>query len=831
MTTSSLVLAGQRGMQVHWTDPCTHILFRPDSKEPCWFGFWVIKIPESRENCLDAIVLDIIDWRLKALKKDDILPDIIECEVGLLPRQSADDAQTKTIVEDPTPLDLKYVSTWHTFTIKPSEWLTDGSGTPPPLSLTTTLPEPAQTSTTDNPNKPATIENESNESKPDMNTNTPEKYSVSLAGSNLTASNLPSIVVDVSVRLMCGTSVTSAPFLATSQGGILITNGSLLIDDVFRKMNLIPGQYDGKQFDLVVTPMTSDASTIEETRILVQGDELVKLLAPTADTSTPPINDPAPPQPAPKPAPTLPPPAPEKSPEEKMLDAQRSRLELLKEDLNPDLPNGKKLAEQEWPWLSNAYGTTKSILHILQNSKFANSEPTQKLITETAELQKEINRVRISKWGKWPELKALLNNLNLRIHTLGYEEGQPGFAFKGELEQIEDSVDGKHWDSLEVGALFKALGAAEILRLKVVKAEDEAIAQSTQVAQEAEQLRAENKRQTEENEKLRNDAAKRADEHARLLVELEEARKKAVQPPSPNTPPAPKPVVHKAPVIPSQTPVKGVFNNQMLVIVLLIAVVLLIVMNIMNLLADRKWTSDTVPGGTVASMPPMSMTHQPALLADPRAPAFFEAFARAGMVQAEMVGVTNSSWDSNHTMNGTNYIGGHNLVNGSFMINYTLPPTNQPIIIVTNVTVTATNAAAVPQLKNDTTTNACPKHAVSKHADGCTSCWLCGNTSITTLQMSSDQYARPGDVTDTVEHVEPGEIVEINIAHGLKVCFGLSTISSFEVYVDVDGKYTLWTPTLESPLSKKHITQARVRLKPSIEHSENLYLRGLCTSM
>ncbi|MBP6858611.1 MAG: hypothetical protein KBC33_02150 [Candidatus Pacebacteria bacterium] len=630
----------------------------------------------------------------------------------------------------------------------------------------------SQTTTTDNLNKPATIKNESNESKPDMNT--PEKYSVSRAGSTLTASNMPPTVVDVSVRLMCGTSVTSAPFLATSQGGILITNGSLTIDDVFRKMNLFPGQYDGKQFDLVVTPMTSDASTIEETRILVQGDELVKLLAPTAGSSTPPISDLVPPQPAPKPAPTLPPPAPEKSPEEKLLDAQRSRLELLKGDLNPDLPNGKKLTEQEWSWLSNAYGTAKSILYTLQNSPFANSEHTQKLIAETAELQKEINRTRIGKWGKWPELRDLLKDLGHRIHTLGDTEGQPGFALKGELQQIEDSVHNKHWDSLEVGALFKALCAGEALGIKVVKAEDEAIARSAQIAQEVERQRAENKRQTEENEKLRSEAAKQAEENARLQAELDEARKKAAQPPSPNTPPAPKvedpkasvidavevpptPAPEKAGVKPPSTPEKS-HSSQGILIVLIVAVILLVLLNIMSLLNDRKWTSDTVPGGTVASMNPLPMGSQSALLADPRARAFFEAFAQAGMV-----GVTNTASYNPHSIMNSNSIGGHNLVNGSIMINYTMPQTNQPIIIWTNSPVTATNAAVAPDKAPTKCGPSCHQdHTIKKHCSYDASP-IPGATRTADGSWIFEKVFQPGD--DTFEYRVDPDAYKVTVSY------------------------------------------------------------------
>lgn len=158
----------------------------------------------------------------------------------------------------------------------------------------------------------------------------------------------------------------------------------------------------------------------------------------------------------------------------------------------------------------------------------------------------------------------------------------------------------------------------------------------------------------------------------------------------------------------------------------------------------------------------------------------------------------------------SNYIGGDSLVNGSFMIKYVLPPTNQPVIIYTN--------ADVPQLQPARTNSCVDQHP---HDNG---------ANITSIDIGSDAAAQIGDIKDWEEVVDPGEAIEINIARGTKICFGLSTISSFEVSVDVGGTYVLWTPTPESPMSDKHIPHARVRLKPGVNRPETLYLRGLCVA-
>lgn len=300
--------------------------------------------------------------------------------------------------------------------------------------------------------------------------------------------------------------------------------------------------------------------------------------------------------------------------------------------------------------------------------------------------------------------------------------------------------------------------------------------------------------------------------------------------PTPSKPTASKPAEVTLQNPPPQPPAKlnPCVNPMTLVMAGLVGLVgLLLGMLIMQSSNNRHRVSDAIPpNDATASMVPDRIPW----VADPRARAYFEKLIELGLLPAG----GNLSWVSNSTMNGTNIIGGDNLVNGSVMIKVTLPPTNQPvvqpIIVVTNVMVMVTNTTTTtPQTKPECgKPSACPKSPTAKHAAGCTSCWLCEETGVTTLEISSDAYAQTGDTTDFEHVVKLDEIVQIDISRGTKASFGLSTTSSFEIYVDINGTYTPWTPTLESPLSNAHISHVRVRLMEGATSAETLFLRGIC---
>jgi hypothetical protein len=119
----------------------------------------------------------------------------------------------------------------------------------------------------------------------------------------------------------------------------------------------------------------------------------------------------------------------------------------------------------------------------------------------------------------------------------------------------------------------------------------------------------------------------------------------------------------------------------------------------------------------------------------------------------------------------------------------------------------------------------CNKHASTS---GSTTCWVCDGEPSKTLKITSDTNSKPGDTKDWSATINPGDSLQIEIASGIVVTFGLSTSSSFEVYLHVNGEYVPWTPeSSPSALSDSDIHRARVRLKPG-HSAETLYLRAIC---
>ncbi|MEN9912979.1 MAG: hypothetical protein RLY66_387 [Candidatus Parcubacteria bacterium] len=553
----------------------------------------------------------------------------------------------------------------------------------------------------------ASAEATTNQTKPETTDKPTQKepiaminYKVELTGGTLIVSELPSTVVDVSIQLFDGDTALSQEILAVSQRGVIITDGTLKVEDVFHRLDLEVGKVPNTVILLKITPKSSDASEeIKPVNHVVNGSEIIDILTPVAQAAPAVMFAPIL-VPTPAPTPTTPP-APEPLPEEKVLDTQQGRLNKLKNDLR----NKKLMSQVLLVYLVEMANAIDSTLCTLRDKKFANNERAQKLLPEAVETAKAINYIRVEKWEKWPELSDILDELNTRIRNLGCTEGQPGAALKNELDQIAESVHKKNWSSVTPKILEQALNNARGLIKKLAAAEDEVIKRSGELEKEL----AEQRKKTEEQ----------AAETARLTAELEEARNKPAQTPSPNSPPAPTVAAPAqapaqtetatagappagAPPTTSTTPSSA---SNPLVIILAVVAALLAVMLIVSLIQDRKWTSDAVPpNGTVDSRPPLPMptTNRLPDWANPRILGYYQALVAAGVLSGTNV---SSSGSVSAMNNSSNYINGHSFVNGNgFQLNYMLPPTNQPTIIVTNVSITVTNVTAYePQQKGCTT--------------------------------------------------------------------------------------------------------------------------------